>query len=174
MKMNEPINPTIYSFPPIANPECTVLILGTMPGKESLRAQAYYAHGQNAFWKIIFALYNRPFSFNIEIRKEILLQNGIALWDVLKYCERESSLDSDIRQEVPNDLRTFLFTYPYISKIFFNGAGAGKFFKKYFPDINLPTLTLPSTSPAHAIKWEHKLQVWTIINPETDKKFTIP
>jgi len=145
-----------------------------MPGKESLRAQAYYAHGQNAFWKIIFALYNRPFSSDFEIRAEVLLQNGIALWDVLNYCERESSLDSDIRQEVPNDLRNFLLTHPSISRIFFNGTGAAKFFKKYFPEINLPTFTLPSTSPAHAVKWEQKLDVWSIIKPGADKKFTVP
>ena len=145
-----------------------------MPGNESLRAQAYYAHGQNAFWKIIFALYNQTFSSDIKNRREVLLQNGIALWDVLNYCERESSLDSDIRREVPNDIRNFLLTHPLISKIFFNGSGAAKFFKKYFPDINLPTLTLPSTSPAHAVKWEQKLEVWGVIKQGTDLKFTIP
>ena len=145
-----------------------------MPGKESLRLQSYYGHGQNAFWKILFSLYHQPFSSNIEIRREILLQNGIALWDVLNYCERKSSLDSDIRQEVPNDIRNFLLTHACISRIFFNGSGAAKFFKKYFPDINLPTLILPSTSPAHAVKWERKLEVWSIIKQATDKKFTIP
>ena len=145
-----------------------------MPGKESLRLQSYYAHGQNAFWKILFSLYDQPFSSNIEIRREILLQNGIALWDVLNYCERKSSLDSDIRREVPNDIRNFLLTHPCTSGIFFNGSGAAKFFKKYFPDINLPTLTLPSTSPAHAVKWEQKLEVWSVIKQGTDLKFTIP
>ena len=168
MNMNQPINPTIFSFPPIANPKCSILILGTMPGKESLRKKAYYAHGQNTFWKIIFAIFNRQFSTEIEIRKEVLLQNGIALWDVLNYCERASSLDSDIRQEVPNDLRNFLMTHDHISRIFFNGSGAAKFFKKYFPDIHLPTLTLPSTSPAHAVKWEQKLVAWSIIKQRTD------
>ena len=159
-------NPIIYSFPPIANPRSKVLILGTIPGNESLRMEAYYAHGQNAFWKIIFALYDLPFSLDYQIRREVLLKNDIALWDVLKACNRESSLDNDIRLEKPNDLRTFLQSHPGISKIFFNGKSAAKYFRKYFPEISIPTQILPSTSPAHAVKWDQKLLVWMAIKDD--------
>jgi len=156
-------NPIIYSFPPIASSRSKVLILGTIPGKESLRMEAYYAHGQNAFWKIIFALHELPFSFDYNVRKEVLIKNDIALWDVLKACTRESSLDNDIRLEMPNDLQAFLQSHPSILKIFFNGQSAAKYFRKYFPGISLPTQTLPSTSPAHAIKWDQKLLAWQVI-----------
>lgn len=153
----------IYSFPPIADLKSKVLILGTIPGKESLRMTEYYGHPRNAFWKIIFKLYNIPFSSNYQFKVETLLQNGIALWDVLRTCERQSSLDTDIKMEGPNDLRLFLSAHPGISKIFFNGKGAARYFSKYFADISLPNQALPSTSPAHAVKWEEKLEIWQVV-----------
>lgn len=155
----------IYSFPPIADLQSKVLILGTMPGKESLRSDAYYAHPQNAFWKIAFKLFSLPFSTDYKIRQELLLKNGIALWDVLESCTRSSSLDTDIKKEQPNNIEKFLAAHQNISVIYFNGQRAAGYFRKYFPEINLPTHTMPSTSPAHAIKWESKLEAWkTIIN----------
>jgi len=153
----------IYSFAPFANSESKVLILGTIPGKESLRMNAFYAHPQNAFWKIIFQLYNVPFSKEYQFKKEVLLQNGIALWDVLRYCERRTSLDADIKMEMPNDLHSFLSTHPGISKIYFNGKSAQRYFNKFFSDLNIPTQVLPSTSPAYTMKWEQKLSIWQVI-----------
>ncbi len=153
----------IYSFAPIANIHSKVLILGTMPGKESLRKGAYYAHPQNSFWKIMFILFNHPFSDENQIRRELLLQNRIALWDVLETCTRHSSLDIDIRTEQPNDLREFLLIHQNISRIIFNGKGAQGYFKKYFSDVILSNQVMPSTSPAHAIKWESKLKAWRTI-----------
>lgn len=157
------IDSSIYSFPPIADSMSKVLILGTIPGKESLRMTEYYGHPRNAFWKIIFKLYNIPFSSDYQFKVETLLQNGIALWDVLRTCERQSSLDNDIKMEGPNDLRQFLSSHPGISKIFFNGKGAARYFSKYFADISLPNQVLPSTSPAHAVKWEEKLEIWQVV-----------
>jgi len=154
---------SIYSFPPIANARSKVLILGTMPGKESLRMMQYYAHPQNAFWKIIFNLHNISLATDYPVKIETLLQNGIALWDVLHNCERISSLDTDIKMEEPNDLRTFLSAHPGISKIFFNGKGAARYFSKYYSDISLPNQVLPSTSPAHAVNWEKKLEIWQVV-----------
>jgi len=154
---------SIYSFPPISDSRSKVLILGTMPGKESLRKNEYYGHPQNAFWKILFKLYNIPFSSDYRFKVEMLLQNGIALWDVLQTCERQSSLDTDIKMEGPNDLRAFLSAHPGISKIFFNGKGAARYFAKYFSGTSLPNQVLPSTSPAHAVKWEEKLEIWQVV-----------
>ena len=165
MKNIDPIPTPIYSFPPIANSQSRVLILGTMPGKESLKKHAYYAHPQNGFWKIMFALFELPYSTDYKLRKELLLRNRIALWDVLELCTRHTSLDSDIKKEQPNDLHEFFSSHPYITKIYFNGKGAAGYFRKYFPEIGLPNFVLPSTSPAHAIKWESKLDSWkSLIN----------
>jgi hypoxanthine-DNA glycosylase len=163
MSENRKPDSPIYSFPPISDSRSKILILGTIPGKESLRRHEYYAHPQNAFWKIMFDLFNLPFSTDYQVKREMLLQNGIALWDVLRNCERSSSLDTDIKMEGPNDLRTFLASHPDISRIFFNGKGAARYFTKYFADISLPNEALPSTSPAHAIKWEQKLAIWQVI-----------
>ena len=166
---NQEKDSSIYSFAPIADCKSKVLILGTIPGKESLRMNAYYAHPQNTFWKIVFNLVDLPFSTDHDVRRNVLLQNNIALWDVLRTCERRSSLDNDIRMEEPNDIHTFLSLHPGVVKIFFNGQGSARYFRKYFADIALPNQVLPSTSPAHAIKWEQKLEAWQIIKTVTDK-----
>jgi hypoxanthine-DNA glycosylase len=158
----------VFSFDPIVDSRSKVLILGTIPGKESLKKSFYYAHPQNAFWKIVFTLYDYPFSTDDLVRSSVILQNGIALWDVLQSCNRKSSLDNDIRMEKPNDLPTFLSSHNNISEIFFNGNGAAGYFRKYFPQLNLPMRIMPSTSPAHAVKWEKKLEAWQAIKTVTN------
>jgi hypoxanthine-DNA glycosylase len=164
---NQKTDSRIYSFAPIVDRYSRVLILGTIPGNESLRTQRYYAHPRNAFWKILFNILELPLSDDYQIRRDILLQYNIALWDVLKTCERRSSLDNDIRREEPNDIQTFLSLHPNIDRIFFNGKGSARYFEKYFADIRLPNQVLTSTSPAHAIKWEQKLAAWQIIKITT-------
>jgi hypoxanthine-DNA glycosylase len=154
-----------YSFPPISNQDATILILGTMPGAQSLALSQYYGNSRNAFWKILFTVFDAPFSTDYEERKSFLVQNHIALWDVLQDCLREGSLDSAIEQEVPNDFDSFLKAHPNIKHIFFNGQKAAAYFRKYANvgnDYHL--VTLPSTSPAHAGKsFELKLNEWKII-----------
>lgn len=136
-----------------------------MPGEQSLAANQYYGHPRNAFWKILFTLFDSPFSADYQLRKNLLLENRIALWDVLEVCVRPGSLDSAIEQEIPNDFNTFLKAHPNIRHIYFNGQKAAAFFKKYVKLENEYHLTtLPSTSPAHAGKsFEGKLKDWGII-----------
>lgn len=154
----------IYSFSPFANEHSKILILGTMPGNDSLKFNQYYAHPQNAFWKILFSLMNKPFSQNYDERRKLLLDNRIALWDVLKSCERKgSSADSDISNEKPNDIKKLLNEHPSIQHIFFNGKQAEKFFKKYSNNVTISTSVLPSSSPANAISINRKLDEWKII-----------
>jgi len=154
-----------YSFSPISHPTATVLILGTMPGAQSLAFQQYYGHPRNAFWKIICNVLETPFTTDYEERKNILLENRIALWDVLEACVREGSLDSAIEQEVPNDFDSFLKAHPNIKYICFNGQKAAKYFKQYVGVGDRYTLlTLPSTSPANAgMSFEKKLMEWESI-----------
>ncbi|MFI0491174.1 DNA-deoxyinosine glycosylase [Flavobacterium sp.] len=154
------------AFPPISNQKATILILGTMPSVQSLELGQYYGNSRNAFWKLLFTIYDVPFSSDYEKKTTFLLQNNIALWDVLEACVRKGSLDSAIEQEVPNDFDTFLKAHPNIKHIYFNGQKAATYFKRYAKIENSYILTtLPSTSPANAAKsFENKLDEWRIIS----------
>ncbi|GEC78855.1 DNA-deoxyinosine glycosylase [Flavobacterium aquatile] len=151
-----------YSFKPISNKDATILILGTMPGEQSILLDQYYGHSRNNFWKLLFTIFETPFSEDYENRKALILNNNIALWDVLQVCERQGSLDSAIKNEVINDFEYFLKNHPKINHIFFNGQKAASFFKKYVSlEKDYPTTILPSTSPANAGKtFEEKLSEW--------------
>jgi len=153
----------IFSFPPIVNIESKVLILGTMPGKDSLKFNQYYAHSRNAFWKILFTIFDKPFSNDYNVKQDLLLTNNIALWDVLKACKRKSSLDSDIIEEEANDLEIFLKKHPNINSLIFNGKSSMTFFKKHIKESSLPLITYPSTSPAYTIPLAKKLKEWSEI-----------
>lgn len=161
------ISPVIQSFPPIADASATRLILGSMPGMASLAAGQYYAHPQNAFWRIMGELLgfapNAPY---IE-RVDALRQARIAVWDVLQSCERTGSLDSSIRRgsEVVNDFAAFFTQHSQISEVVFNGGVAQTCFARR---VTLPAgswglkfARLPSTSPAYAaMPYEKKRERW--------------
>lgn len=152
----------VYSFPPISNKEAKVLILGTMPGIASLELNQYYGHPRNAFWKLLFEIFNEPFTTDYEIRKNLVTKNHVAIWDVLQACVREGSLDSAIEQEIPNDFQAFLDKHPNIDTIAFNGQKAAKFYQKHVKvSKSFRYIILPSTSPANAgISFERKLEEW--------------
>ncbi len=155
----------IQSFPSLSNPEATVLILGTMPGVQSLAMNQYYGHPRNHFWKLLHTIFHEELSTEYNRKKEMLQRNKIAVWDVLQACERPGSLDSAIIKEVPNDFTSFLNEHPNIKLIAFNGQKAAAFFKKHVRLAKDYTfITLPSTSPAHAGKsFEMKLKEWEVI-----------
>ncbi|MBO9586267.1 MAG: DNA-deoxyinosine glycosylase [Flavobacterium sp.] len=154
-----------FSFAPISSPTSKILILGTMPGTKSLELNQYYGHNQNNFWKFMFQILGKEFSTDYEVRKNLLIENNIALWDVLQFCDRVGSLDSAIKNEIANDFEYFLETHPKIESILFNGQKAAAFFKKYVHlTKEYQTFTLPSTSPANAGKtFQDKLNEWSII-----------
>ncbi len=159
----------IWSFPPIADAESCILILGTMPSKESLRQNEYYANIRNAFWKLMFNLLGHQYTTDYKTKVQLLLNSKIAIWDVLKVCERESSADNDIMKEEANDLKSFIETHPSIKHLFFNGQAALSYFERYIKDVGLPGYLLPSTSSAHAIPYLSKLESWSIIKPLLNK-----
>lgn len=153
------------SFSPIINHQSKILILGSMPGVKSLEKQQYYAHPQNRFWKLIGLLcnYNNLSDLEYDNKLNILLNNKLALWDVIKSCERKGSMDSDILNESPNNFDLLLKKYPNIEKICFNGNKAYNAFKKYFPEflLNYNHFVLPSTSPANArFRIENLYDIW--------------
>ncbi|GAB4116927.1 MAG: DNA-deoxyinosine glycosylase [Sideroxydans sp.] len=158
----------ICSFPPVANSQATLLILGSMPGEESLKRQQYYAHPRNVFWRIMGELVGAPPTLPYPQRLKRLQESSIALWDVLHTCERTGSLDSAIEREKANDFSAFFDRHPRIMRIFFNGTKAEHSFRKFVLEKQqLPPLTLqrlPSTSPAHAgMCYAEKLERWRLI-----------
>jgi len=166
--------PHIQSFPPIADATANILILGSMPGKESLRAGQYYAHRRNAFWAIMGELVGASPALPYETRTQQLKSAGIALWDVLASCTRHSSMDADIdaASMCPNDFASFLLKHPNITHVFFNGSMAEQCFRKHVQPLLEPLpgqhplhyQRLPSTSPAHAsMTYEQKLKAWKVI-----------
>lgn len=162
----------IHSFPAIADRAASRLVLGTMPGKASLRAGEYYAHERNAFWGIIEALFGIPAGAPYAQRRAGLRAQGIALWDVLQSCSRESSLDADIvaASIVPNQIAKFLREHPKVRAVYFNGAAAETLYMRYVqPDLgaaarDLGYHRLPSTSPANArLTTAAKLARWSVL-----------
>ena len=160
----------LNGFPPIANREARILILGSMPGRASLAAGQYYAHAQNAFWPIISELLGVDARASYRVRAMALKSARIALWDVLRSCAREGSLDTMIAKdsEVANDFASFFGAHPRITRVYFNGAKAEACFRRHvLPQIGdrpLGYFRLPSTSPANAsMRPEQKLLAWRAI-----------
>ncbi len=159
-------------FPAIARPDAEVLILGSLPGRRSLEMQQYYAHPQNAFWKLVTAIFEADADLSYERRARLLVKHRIALWDVLAAAERPGSLDSSIvhASAEANDFREFFRAHPRVRRVFFNGRKAEEIFRRRvvpllgadFPDIEY--VSLPSTSPAHAgMSFAKKLARWRVI-----------
>ena len=152
----------LYCFAPLVDKNTKFLVIGTMPGKASLSAAEYYAFKHNAFWTIIFKLSDNK-AQNYSEKIKLLKQLRIGLWDNLKACEREGSLDSDIKQAEPNNFEKLLLEFPNIKKLLFNGQKSFAFFKKYHPKLleKYEYAVLPSTSPANArLSFTEKLEQW--------------
>ena len=153
------------SFSPNIDNRSQILILGSMPGIKSLEEKQYYAHPQNRFWKLmgLFCNTENLHTKSYSQKLQILLQNGFALWDVLQSCNRNGSLDSNIQNEIPNNIPQLLKQYNNIKIICLNGNKAYSAFKKHFPNLSDKYICykLPSTSPANAkYKLEDLYKEW--------------
>jgi hypoxanthine-DNA glycosylase len=157
--------PAKRSFPPVVDAQARVLVLGTLPGEESLRRGEYYAHPRNLFWPIIFALFDERPALSYAERLTFLATHRIAVWDVCELGEREKSADMTIRLERPNAIDRLLDHHPLIRSVAFNGTTARRLYDRHFARrAALTYLALPSTSPAHAmIDFSAKLARWTIL-----------
>ncbi|MEM6486018.1 MAG: DNA-deoxyinosine glycosylase [Pseudomonadota bacterium] len=175
------VSALIQSFEPIADERSRVLILGTMPGEASLAKNQYYAHARNQFWPIMAQLFDFSPMLRYDERCEELLKHRVGVWDVLRCCLREGSLDSaiDTRSIVANDFRAFFEHSSEITQIFFNGGNAQRLYTRHVlpglppPLSDLSRHRLPSTSPAYAaMAPDEKLRRWRqLIDIESGRLF---
>jgi len=156
-----------YSFAPFIDRHSRVLILGTLPGEDSLRLQQYYGHKHNAFWRLIAAVFGeKEVPAEFPARKEMLRRNRIAIWDVLESAERIGSSDAAIRNATPNDFSDLFSEHSGIKTIAFNGQKAEALFRRYVlkpgivREIDFRMVVLPSSSPLHTMSFETKLRFW--------------
>ena len=138
---------------PIVDHASRVLILGTLPGEESLLLQQYYSHGRNDFWMILSRVYHDPIGAEYGERLDFLRRHGIAVWDVLLSADRRGSTDSAIKNPIPNDFGSFFAKHPHLRSIGLNGAKAEDYFLRLVakqPGVptSLRIARLPSSSPA--------------------------
>lgn len=152
-------------FPPIARDDARVLILGSLPGQRSIAEQQYYAHPQNAFWRIMSELFGIEGGYAARCRQ--LSEYRISVWDVLMSSVRPGSMDADIRvaSATANDFEGFFATHPGIELIAFNGRKAEQLFERFVVPGGTAQgkkcVSLPSTSPAYAsLSFSGKLAAW--------------
>lgn len=160
-----------HTIPPIFDKNSRVLILGSFPSVKSREAQFYYGNHQNRFWGVLAEILGSEVPNTPEEKGEMLLQNKIALWDVIAFCDIDGSDDATIRNAIPNDLRIISETAD-IKQIFTNGGMADKLYRKHcFSQTGILAVRLPSTSPANAGNSLEKLvKAWEIVT-ETLKQF---
>ena len=150
------------SFPPITSPDIEVLILGSMPGDRSIAENEYYGHPQNRFWKMLAVITHYPPPEDYVAKKQLLFENRIGLWDVAQQAIRKGSMDSDIKNAVPNDIPALISQHPNLKAVGFNGRKAEALFDSHFVrHSDLRYYSLPSTSPANArISFEALCERW--------------
>lgn len=153
----------LEGLPPIVDDRARILILGNMPSVMSLASQQYYGNPRNGFWRITGDIFGFEPSSAYQDRTAALRGCGVAVWDVLRLCRREGSLDSAIEPDsmVANDFGAFFDSHRAIDRVYFNGAAAEKnYIRLAGVDRPLHYRRLPSTSPAQTMRYEDKLRAW--------------
>ncbi|MBQ8015370.1 MAG: DNA-deoxyinosine glycosylase [Clostridia bacterium] len=154
----------IHPIPPLFSEKSKTLILGSFPSVKSREAAFFYGHAQNRFWPVVAAVFGKEKPETIEEKKELILSNKLALWDVIGKCEIEGSADSTIRDVTANDLSVILENSE-VERIFVNGKTAEKYYNKFtYPKTGIKAICLPSTSPANAAwSFERLVEAWKTI-----------
>ena len=147
---------------PVGSNDARLLILGSLPGEASLKAQRYYAHPQNQFWRLLGAALGEDLAgLDYDQRLARLAARGIALWDVVGEARREGSLDGAIRAARPNLLAEHVSTHPRLQAIAFNGQTAAKLGRLALPGVDgIRLVDLPSSSPAYTLPFAWKAERW--------------
>ena len=154
-----------HTIAPVYDANSKILILGSFPSVKSRETEFFYGHPQNRFWRVLAAVFGSETPQTVEEKKALLLQNGVALWDVIASCDIDGSDDASITNVRPNDLAPILKTVK-IEQIYTNGGKATALYKKYLqPETGMEAVQLPSTSPANAA-WSigRLIERWQIIS----------
>jgi len=151
-------------FPPVVDADTRVLILGSLPGEASLAVRQYYGNPRNAFWRLMEGVLGVALvPLDYEARLAALLSHGVGLWDVIAEAERPGSLDAAIRDPAANDLLALIGSLPALRVVAFNGGTAAKLGRRLIGE-RVPTIALPSSSPAHAARtFEQKALAWAAL-----------
>lgn len=153
-----------HPISPLFDSKSKILILGSFPSVKSREQGFFYGHPQNRFWRVLASVLQQPVPLSIKEKKAFLLQNNIAVWDVIASCTIVGSSDSSIKNAIPNDLQPIL-SASKVNRIFVNGGTAKKLYDRYLlPITGVDACVLPSTSPANAA-WslERLTEAWQII-----------
>ena len=155
------------SFPPVVDAQVRVLILGSLPGEASLKAQRYFAHPGNQFWRLIGSVIDADLvHLPYDIRLNALLAHHVGLWDVIREARRAGSLDGNIRDHSPNALRELVAGLPELKAIAFNGGTASAIGRKQLGAEPGPVLiSLPSSSAAYTKPFDAKRDEWMALQP---------
>ena len=155
-----------HGFDPVFDEHSRILVLGSFPSVLSRANAFYYGNPQNRFWRVIAASTNADVPPNegeprtdgapatleqsICAKRALLLEQGIALWDVIEECDIKGSSDASIKNVVPAQVERITES-ARISAVICNGATAGRLYKRYLQwKVGLAAHVLPSTSPANA------------------------
>lgn len=138
-----------HPFKPIVFKDTQILILGSFPSIQSFEKNFYYAHPRNQFWKILESVTGYPVN-NRDQKIWLLKESKFGLWDMIKGCSRENSLDTSLENEEVNDIAALLEAYPSITKLAFTGKKSEALFKTHFGHLDIETVYLPSPSAAYA------------------------
>lgn len=160
----------LHPIKPIFNKDSRILILGSFPSVKSREGQFFYHHPQNRFWKVLATIYGQELPKMIPEKINFLIDNQIAVWDVIHSCEIVGSSDSSIKNVVPNDIGSIL-KQASIERIYANGNKSYELYKKYcYPVISRDIIKLPSTSPANAaFSLDRLVKEWSCIRGENNE-----
>lgn len=149
------------SFPPVVDAGTRVLVLGSLPGEESLAHQRYYANPRNQFWRLIGEVIRADLvPLEYDARLEALLRARVGLWDSVETATREGSLDAAIRDHRPNALLDLARGLPELRGIAFNGGTSARIGMKALAGVPAALVPLPSSSPAYTLAFEKKREAW--------------
>jgi TDG/mug DNA glycosylase family protein len=155
---------------PVTGPRPCVLILGSFPSVLSLARGEYYGNPKNRFWAVMEELFGIPVTLPYPERTLRLTQEGVALWDVVASCSRPGSADSRIRHPEPNDIAGFIRAHPTVRLIALNGSTAGRLYHRLAEAGGIPSVILPSTSPANAaVTFAEKVLAWGVVAGNGEK-----